>query len=270
MQALNLVPLFAAALATLNPHYLPLDLFVCLGLFAIRGLTDNVHQRILKALLASEENAQLAADLAETNNRLEEMVTTDALTGLVNRRGFDIRLLQECAQARRLERPISLLLLDIDHFKRFNDHYGHQTGDDCLRKVAVAIGSSIRRPFDIAARYGGEEFAVILPATDPAGTASVSEQVRAAVAALAIPHAGSEFSHVTISVGAVTLSSNEVPSPAGLVHLADHALYAAKRAGRNRVAIHTPPSGSLEPPDGLESYPAHTSGTIKRSVPTSG
>ena len=246
---LYLVPFAVAALATREPLYLSLDLFVLINLFAGRALVANVHRQILRALNASEQNAKLAADLADINRNLEEMVTTDALTDLVNRRGFDVRLLQECAGARRSDLPLSLLLIDVDHFKRFNDHYGHQTGDDCLRRVAAVIGNAVRRPLDIAARYGGEEFAVILPGTDEAGTRAVAEQVRAAVAASLIPHAVSEFGRVTVSIGAATIFSAEAPSPARLVRFADAALYAAKRAGRNCLSAYLPASVDAERSD---------------------
>lgn len=169
--------------------------------------------------------------------KLEVLAATDGLTGIANRRHFDEELFTEWRQAAREGTSLGLLLLDLDHFKRFNDHYGHPAGDECLRRVAGTIASTIRRPGDRPARYGGEEFAVILPSTDLAGALDVAERVRAGIEAMAIPHEGNESGVVTASIGAAVIA----PAPGSpiatslLIAAVDRALYEAKRTGRNRV-----------------------------------
>lgn len=179
-------------------------------------------------------------DRVELENRLQMLAMTDGLTTLANRRAFDETLLREWKATQRTGLPTSLLLLDVDHFKAFNDRYGHQVGDDCLRAVAAAVRDSVRRPRDFAARYGGEEIAVILPETDAAGALTVAESVREAIERLAIPHAGNEDGNeiVTVSIGVTTAVSTvggTVNMPEGLLLTADSALYKAKHKGRNRT-----------------------------------
>jgi diguanylate cyclase (GGDEF)-like protein/PAS domain S-box-containing protein len=171
---------------------------------------------------------------------LEALARQDGLTGLANRRAFNEALAQEWQRTVREGSQLSLLLLDVDHFKRFNDQYGHQVGDDCLRAVARAVNGAVHRPGDVAARYGGEELAVILPATDAAGALAIAEQARASVEALQLPHAGNPEGKglVTISVGAATARANiggTITMPEGLLTAADTALYKAKRSGRNQI-----------------------------------
>jgi diguanylate cyclase (GGDEF)-like protein/PAS domain S-box-containing protein len=168
-------------------------------------------------------------------DRLAALARTDALTGLANRRSFDEALAVEWRRARRDGQPLSLLLLDIDRFKAFNDGYGHPAGDACLRAVAGAIAATVGRPGDMVARYGGEEIALLLPVTAAAGAAAVAEQVRAAIEALGLPHAGNDPAGiVTASLGAATVVPGE-EDPAALLAAADAALYQAKRSGRNRA-----------------------------------
>jgi diguanylate cyclase (GGDEF)-like protein/PAS domain S-box-containing protein len=174
-------------------------------------------------------------ELKVANERLRELAATDALTGLANRRSFDVALERECLRAERSDQPISLVMIDIDNFKKYNDCYGHQDGDDCLRQVAQAILHAFRRPGDLAARYGGEEFAIILPETDELGAMYVAEKLRAAVAALAREHRGSEHGSVTISLGVACAESGVRRDGAALVGKADRALYSAKDSGRNKV-----------------------------------
>ncbi|CAN5853656.1 hypothetical protein BH11MYX4_BH11MYX4_39590 [soil metagenome] len=169
---------------------------------------------------------------------LERLATTDPLTGIGNRRAFDDRLAAEVARAARSGEPLSLLLADVDHFKPYNDRYGHQQGDACLAQVAGALESVIRRPADHAARYGGEEFALVLPGTSAEGAKRMAERVRAAIHDLAIPHeAAGERTHVTISVGVATVIG--LWTPTEVIALADRALYEAKDGGRDReVCLH--------------------------------
>jgi len=172
---------------------------------------------------------------------LSVLAATDGLTGLANRRTFDKALESEWLRAARHNLPLSLLLMDIDRFKRFNDNYGHQAGDECLQAVARILAAAMKRPGDLVARYGGEEIAVLLPATDAAGAATVAEDVRSRVEALAIPHDGNlPASVLTISIGTATLKPSFQlfdADPKMLVALADQALYQAKLKGRNRVSI---------------------------------
>lgn len=172
--------------------------------------------------------------------KLASLALTDGLTGLANRRAFDEALDREWKRTLREGSKISLLLLDIDHFKEFNDCYGHQVGDDCLRAVAVAVSEAVRST-DIAARYGGEEIAVILPSADSAGAVEVAEKMRSAIEALEITHqCNSEGGGwVTASVGVATALSRNggtMRMPESLLLAADNALYKAKQQGRNRVA----------------------------------
>ncbi|WP_445501486.1 sensor domain-containing diguanylate cyclase [Microvirga sp. G4-2] len=177
----------------------------------------------------------------QVESELAVLATTDGLTGLANRRTFDHRLETEWLRASRDGTPLSLLLIDVDQFKAYNDIYGHQQGDDCLRKVAKVIADAVNRPGDFVARYGGEEIVVLLPNTDEPGAAKVAENIRAQVEALALHHEANAPSYtLTISIGSVTQAPAFDRSHAGpteLVHMADKALYQAKQAGRNQVAI---------------------------------
>ncbi|QJE01840.1 diguanylate cyclase [Massilia forsythiae] len=194
--------------------------------------------RQIRVREALETELRLArASLEGHNVSLQALADTDGLTGLANRRRFETTLAREHERARRNGMPCSLILTDVDFFKKYNDRYGHVAGDDCLRRVAAAIGSGTRRPTDLAARYGGEEFAVILPDTDLEGARAVAENMRAAVAALHVLHADSPCGHVSISLGVVTVHpAVEGGDPLEWVEAADTLLYRAKAAGRNCAA----------------------------------
>ena len=178
-------------------------------------------------------------ELEQANADLQTMAWKDGLTSLANRRAFDDTLERERKRARREGEPLSLILLDVDYFKKFNDAYGHVAGDDCLRAVAKAVGGSAARCVDLAARYGGEEFAVILPGTDSAGATLVAEAMRQTVLALGIVHAGSPIGLVTVSLGVATTRNGDYhdASPTQLLQRADALLYQSKTAGRNRVSV---------------------------------
>ncbi len=180
------------------------------------------------------ERKRLAEDLRETNMRLVLLASRDGLTGLANRRTLDERLAQEWRLAARLDAPLAMLMVDIDHFKQFNDCGGHPAGDQCLKTVAAAIARQSREQ-DLAARFGGEEFALLLPHTDLRGALQVAERARAAVFNLAIEHGGSPIGRVTVSVGCAALFPKRGEEHSALVQAADAALYRAKRSGRNRV-----------------------------------
>ncbi|KQT46311.1 hypothetical protein ASG43_11850 [Aureimonas sp. Leaf454] len=181
---------------------------------------------------------EMERELEEANHKLSMLAATDGLTGLANRRAFDETLQREIARSVREQSELSLVLIDVDHFKRYNDAYGHPAGDDCLRAISSQLGKLLRRPGDFGARYGGEELAAILPHTSLDGAAGWAETMRSAVADLGIHHKGSPFRHVTISLGVSSYPSGDAPvSPAGLIKLADEALYEAKGAGRNRTEL---------------------------------
>jgi diguanylate cyclase (GGDEF)-like protein/PAS domain S-box-containing protein len=175
----------------------------------------------------------------ELEFELAKLASTDGLTGLANRRTFDETLTREWARTLRLKDSLSLIVVDVDHFKKFNDHFGHQVGDDCLRGIALSLSAAARRPTDLVARYGGEEFAFILPNTNQEGALEVADRILAEVARLALPHPKSDTSdHITVSVGvatAMSTSGGTMRMPEGLLQAADFALYKAKASGRNRV-----------------------------------
>jgi diguanylate cyclase (GGDEF)-like protein len=175
--------------------------------------------------------------LERANRILQSLSYLDSLTGLANRRHLDEVLEQEWRRAWRERTPLSLVLADIDHFKRYNDTYGHQGGDACLRRVGGVLNEALKRGGDLAARYGGEEFAIVLPSTDSDGAAAFAERVRAQVEGLGIAHERSAAGVVTISVGAATAVPDDSASPEVLVAAADRALYRSKSAGRNRVSL---------------------------------
>lgn len=180
----------------------------------------------------------------DLQDKLASLAATDALTGLANRRAFDERLADEWARARRDGTQLSLLLIDVDHFKKFNDQYGHLAGDGCLRALGRILSAVARRPADLAARYGGEEFAVLLPNTGPDGCAEIGEGIRQALHDLAMVHAQNPPSRlVTVSVGAATSVPSQASDSSTLVAAADRALYAAKDSGRDRLVV----SGQVVP-----------------------
>jgi diguanylate cyclase (GGDEF)-like protein/PAS domain S-box-containing protein len=180
------------------------------------------------------QNAQTV--LQESNAQLLALSGEDALTRLANRRRFDQALLQESARLALVVMPLALLMIDVDHFKTYNDRYGHPAGDECLRQVARLLKRHAKRPGDLVARYGGEEFAILLANTDHAGARSLAEEVRSALIALALPHQGNPAGIVTVSIGLHVVAAPDEPVAATrLVELADQALYAAKAAGRNTV-----------------------------------
>ncbi len=179
---------------------------------------------------------ELRQQLEASNARLRDLSTLDGLTGIANRRRFDEALVEEWRRAHRTKDVISAALIDVDHFKLYNDSCGHQQGDDCLRKVAATLASGAHRAGDVCARYGGEEFVVLMPATPIDGAFEVAERIRRSVEALAIPHPKSSVGpHITISVGVCSLSPQDLNGSAELVAKADVALYRSKHEGRNRV-----------------------------------
>jgi diguanylate cyclase (GGDEF)-like protein len=183
-----------------------------------------------------DELTRVKGELEVANVRLGELADHDGLTGLFNRRSLDAELKRRFASAHSLGEPVSVLMIDIDRFKEFNDRYGHQVGDECLVSVARAIAGALDRPQDSATRYGGEEFLVLLPGTAITGARQVAQRMVQAVADLAIPHAASDVAPVvTICIGIATLIPSTGDTPEQLVRQADACLYKAKQDGRNRV-----------------------------------
>jgi len=199
----------------------------------------NAKIRALQRLDAMHgKQLEMSRDLAAANRELEKLSHQDGLTGIANRRYFDGYLSTELRRAAREHQPLSLILSDVDQFKAFNDCYGHQAGDDCLRRIAAALGSVGRRPADVAARYGGEEFAMVLPGTDLDGAVDVAQSVSRVIDSLAIAHARSTVSKsVTLSQGVVSLTPEKESPPEDLIQRADQALYQAKQQGRNRFVV---------------------------------
>ena len=184
---------------------------------------------------------ELQKQLEASNTELQRLSCLDGLTGIANRRHFDTYLEQEWLRASREGVKISLVLTDLDYFKAYNDNYGHQAGDDCLKKVASVFKAVIQRPGDMVARYGGEEFVVVLPNTDIDGAVVLAEAIHSRVYALKIPHRFSKATnHMTISIGIATIQPNKKNSPKDLIAMADIALYQAKQHGRNRYVVAPP------------------------------
>ncbi len=222
-----------------------LQVFALLILFHLAAqfeIIASLGTRTKWLMAAQREQAELNAklvqaceQLAAANDRLEHLSATDGLTGLANRRALDSALDVEWARACREQRPLALLMLDADHFKRFNDRHGHLAGDDALRAVARVLQARLRRPSDLAARFGGEEFAVFLPGTDLLGAIDVAEDIRQRVAELSLSGASPEHTGLTVSIGVAAVRPEHETKPVSLISLADSALYAAKSAGRDRV-----------------------------------
>jgi diguanylate cyclase (GGDEF)-like protein len=217
-----------------------LSYFLIDSLRRVEARSHALATRMTSALRRRERELEMA------NAELERLARTDALTGLANRRVFDERLLEEIARAGRNRAPLCLLLLDVDHFKAYNDTYGHQGGDECLRRIGESLRGTVRRAGEVVARYGGEEMALLLPASDERAGTVVAERVRAAVEQLAIPHEKNSHQLVTISLGVACFHPGGArdASAAGLaaaastlIAQADAALYRAKGGGRNRVEM---------------------------------
>lgn len=181
---------------------------------------------------------ELQVELEHSNTELQKLTCLDGLTGIANRRRFDEFVDNECLRSARDNTILSLILLDIDFFKPYNDNYGHLAGDGCLRQVASALSEVVHRPADLVARYGGEEFVVVLPNTDIDGAIKLADVLCKKIRSLNIPHAYSEVAeHLTISLGITSRVACESSSPTDLIALADEALYQAKESGRDRYIV---------------------------------
>jgi len=191
-----------------------------------------------RALMDANDRLQVSLrEIELLRSDLAEQASRDPLTNLFNRRYFDIAIHREIARCEREGKPLALIIMDLDHFKKFNDHYGHGAGDDCLKAVAAAIHASAKRASDLAARYGGEEFLLLLPDTPEDEAMRMAEELRLAVEALQIAHAQSPLDCVTLSMGVAVSSTRARYHADQLLRMADRALYVAKEAGRNNAQL---------------------------------
>ncbi|MBX7186023.1 MAG: diguanylate cyclase [Vicinamibacteria bacterium] len=203
-----------------------------------RGLLEGASDYVTKPFHLPVVKARVALHMQVVRQRrmLEQLANIDGLTELPNRRQFDAALAAEWARAGRTGRPLSVAIIDVDFFKRYNDHYGHAMGDHALQLVAKCLRKRIQRPGDLVARYGGEEFVVVMPDTPLEGAIEVAEKLRLGVEGLGLPHKRSSAAIcVTVSVGVATTGPEAVTSAEVLMELADGRLYRAKKTGRNRV-----------------------------------
>ena len=225
----------------------PLDNGTGALLVALRGLYHVLSQQNRDLASANQRLEQRVAErtlelaranqtLTEFNLRLEALSNTDGLLGIANRRYFDDRLAAELSRAVREQQVVSLLMIDVDHFKHYNDTYGHQAGDLCLQSITQAALTAVKRPTDLLARYGGEELVALLPNTDLNGATGIAQDIRRAISNLQIEHAGSPLAGVvTISIGVAAIAPDQQTQSAALIAASDQALYEAKVGGRNRV-----------------------------------
>ncbi|PKH14610.1 diguanylate cyclase response regulator [Pseudomonas sp. 43NM1] len=201
-----------------------------LELGAVDFISKPINPTIVRARVRTHLTLKLQNDL------LRSMALMDGLTGVANRRKFDEDILADWRQCYRERKPLSLVLVDVDFFKRYNDQYGHQAGDGCLKSVAQELSLTVRRPYDLVARYGGEEFACVLPNTNLAGAVEIAERMQERIRALGIEHSASDVdSVVTVSLGVATVTPTGDLTISALIEAADKQLYRAKIAGRARV-----------------------------------
>ncbi len=201
------------------------------------GASDYISKPFCPAIVKIRVRNQL--ELKQAREKLTRLTITDGLTGIANRRCFDQQLKKEWSRASRMNQSLAVAMIDVDWFKKYNDHYGHQAGDECLRKVAQTLAYSAKRSSDFVARYGGEEFALILPMTHTQAALIVAQNICVALSDLNLPHEKSDFGKVTLSIGvAIEIPSSNVP-PESLIDNADKALYIAKHSGRNQANLFT-------------------------------
>jgi diguanylate cyclase (GGDEF)-like protein len=216
---------------------------------AVDFVTKPIHFAVLRQRVRRLiQQSHLYQELEAANQKLQHLAVIDSLTQLANRRQLDTHLDQEWRRTVRERTPLSVILCDVDCFKLYNDAYGHQAGDECLRRIAKAIHGTAKRPLDLTARYGGEEFAVILPGTNMEGALHIAQNIQAAVKALKLNHPNSQAGkYTTLSLGLATIFPHQFPHllPETLLTAADQALYQAKAEGRDRYCVHSMSSPSL-------------------------
>lgn len=229
---------------------------------SVHGYSDPASGRVAGyvatvrdiSTMVENEAAWIAerASLARENHQLAELASRDELTGIANRRSFNRALDLEAARQSRSAKPLSLLMIDVDHFKKYNDLYGHPRGDLCLRQLAKVLQSSVGRASDLVARVGGEEFAVLLPGADEVGARRVSQEILKRLYDLVIEHAGCPWGRVSVSIGVATWPSHQRVEVAQLIQQADRALYESKSKGRNRISFENELIRTLSQPDDVE------------------
>ncbi|MEA2687495.1 MAG: hypothetical protein QOD51_102 [Candidatus Eremiobacteraeota bacterium] len=249
LQAALLVLLFARGLAARGQGFSPSRFYLIAFAFAAAGILINdlnLHGILFPRLnLTRAFDAGIALEallfalaLADRNRALSALIALDGLTGIANRRSFDGALSRAWDRSRRSHTALGVLMIDVDHFKRYNDGHGHQAGDEILRRVAQGVQAAVLRPDDVACRYGGEEFAIVLPLAEGEASRVVGERVRHNVRALAIPYPEAPTGIITVSVGvASTRPAESGITPGELLASADQALYQAKREGRDKVVM---------------------------------
>lgn len=200
------------------------------------GAADYICKPFCSAIVKLRVHNQL--ELKCAREKLLQLALTDGLTGIANRRKFDEQLAQEWQRAVRMHQPLSVVMVDVDWFKNYNDYYGHQAGDECLRQVANHLTCSVKRGSDFVARYGGEEFALILPMTTAQAALKIANAMCRNLSEIALPHATSEFGRLTLSAGVAVDEPSKHKTAEELVQHADHALYTAKNQGRNQAVLY--------------------------------
>jgi diguanylate cyclase (GGDEF)-like protein len=207
--------------------------------YLMKPISEIVLKAKIRAMYRLVEMQRALVDMTQklnqANIKLQRLSATDGLTGISNRRMYDELAIREWRRCERMNKPLALVMIDVDHFKLFNDKYGHQAGDECLKKVAEQVGKAAPRATDLAARYGGEEFVLVLGETDTDGAKWIANRLRQQVSELNIPHYATESRHVTISCGVASVVPGENVSLEVLLKSADFALYQAKKTGRDRV-----------------------------------
>jgi diguanylate cyclase (GGDEF)-like protein/hemerythrin-like metal-binding protein len=205
--------------------------------FQLRVTREKLRLRERELLTANETLQRNLEEIHELQEQLKEQANRDSLTGLYNRRFLDSTLERELARCKREGQSLSLIMLDVDHFKKYNDRYGHQAGDECLRSVAHTLQANAKRASDLAARYGGEEFSLVLADTSGTVAQRLAESVRGAIEALNISHEHTREGRVTVSVGVASMTQQAYQDVESLMRAADEALYRAKQGGRNRIEV---------------------------------
>jgi diguanylate cyclase (GGDEF)-like protein len=221
---------FTLAILALGVHIAQTHFVLGIG-----GVVAALLSYASRAIVLQSRYAHAQQELQEARDRLEKLSLQDGLTGVANRRSFDQTLLRDWNLAARSLQPLSLILIDVDFFKRLNDNYGHLWGDECLTLIAQTLQTAVPRSSDLLARFGGEEFAAILPATDHLGALVIAERMAAAIAGLRLPNPTEIGEFVSISIGTATHTHTSASSPIQLIEAADQSLYKAKQSGRNRT-----------------------------------
>jgi diguanylate cyclase (GGDEF)-like protein len=230
------VPLVLQIFLMASTPYINIGIFCLVYMAVCRKLFIWNYDVIKKSIQLKLTNIRLMETLRETNAKLKQQNTIDELTKISNRRYFDEVLEKEWLRAKRTKTPLSMLMIDIDYFKQYNDTFGHLEGDDCLRRIAETLSNNLNRPSDFVARYGGEEFCIIMPETNLHGAVASAEKIHSTIIELKIENPGSEVSkYLSISIGVAAVIPKDGDSYMDLIYTSDKALYKAKKDGRNIV-----------------------------------